>query len=937
MRKGNLKKVLSIFLSFLMVLGLCAVSVPEKANAAGKITFTVSADKQELKRGDEVTITVTMSGNTEAYGITYELLHDKTKLELTEVMDLPATGSVIEGLNPQKIEFGGSNETVDDTAMTTVARTQGAVSNGIVLKAKYRVKDDAAAGTAGIDSDVMLAKEDASSITDFTVNDNTGFNVVVPATGISLNKTSVVIAKGQSEQLTATLTPAGANSPVQWKSSRSSVATVTQDGTVTAVTTGKTTITATANGKSASCEVTVNNPLNGITITSAGGVTTIKKGQSTQLNVSYDPADTTDDKTVTWTSSKESVATVSNTGLVTAVADGTTTITASVGSKTASYEITVQEVRLNGISLNKSTATVHRGEQEVLTVVYDPENTTDDKTVTWKTSDATKVSVDGNGKITAKAVGGAVITARVGNHEAACTVTVDAPLSEIIPEKTTLTLLKNQTATISYTLNPSDTTDSRDVTFSSSDTEVVTVDSATGNLTALKAGTAVITLTGANHITASVEVTVKEIPIDQVVLNKKNLTIEKNASAELIATVGPENTTDDDTTVTWSSSDESIATVAPSTTASGSAATITATGKGGKVTITATAGNGKKASCEVTVPIHIESIKIADPGEIVRGGTKVAEVTYNPADTTDDTKVTWSSDNEEVATVDSETGMITAVREGTANITATTTKTAAPVSDTIQITVKENHLNENLGSNIAFDELKDALLKGQKINMNEYLNLKKIVEENQITDDISIEWSVSDASVGETDQNGCLTGLQAGKTNVKAVVTARDGNGQIVGTYEAETEVTVREVALESVAFNKVIKEMVVGATDLLEIIYNPADTTDVRDVEWSSSDPSVLSVENGKLTAKKAGTAEITAKVGDKSVSCTILVKENVSDKGQTAGNKKNNADQPGEAAKKAAKTGDTFNMTFYILLLFISMGAVIVSGKRKNRWMRL
>ena len=72
MSRGKLKKGLSFFLSFLMVLSLCAVSVPEEVKAESNVVFTVTADKQEVKRGDEVTLTVTMSGNTDAYGAAWD-------------------------------------------------------------------------------------------------------------------------------------------------------------------------------------------------------------------------------------------------------------------------------------------------------------------------------------------------------------------------------------------------------------------------------------------------------------------------------------------------------------------------------------------------------------------------------------------------------------------------------------------------------------------------------------------------------------------------------------------------------------------------------------------------------------------------------------------------------------------------------------------------
>ena len=244
---------------------------------------------------------------------------------------------------------------------------------------------------------------------------------------------------------------------------------------------GTANITATAGGQSASCKVTVNAPLQGIEIT--GEQSTIKKGQTTQLSVIYDPEDTTDDPTVTWSSDNEKVATVDQTGLVKAVADGTANIKAKVGTLEATYAITVQEVKLNGISIKDAT-TIHRGGKETLEVTYDPENTTDDKTVTWESSDPTVAAVDGSGTVTAVKIGSANITATVGSYKAVCVVTVDAPL-ESIDAPDTLELVKNQTAVIGYELVPSDTTDKAPVTFTSSDPTVATIDE-NGKVTALK-------------------------------------------------------------------------------------------------------------------------------------------------------------------------------------------------------------------------------------------------------------------------------------------------------------------------------------------------------------------------------------------------------------------------------------------------------------------
>lgn len=140
----------------------------------------------------------------------------------------------------------------------------------------------------------------------------------------------------------------------------------------------------------------------------------------------YDPADTTDNKAVTWESSDKSVATVDANGKVTALKDGSATITAKVGKLTATCALTVQEKKLTGISLDKTALELSKGQSsEALKVIYTPADTTDDKTVTWSSADE-KIATVKNGVVTAKATGTTKITATVGTHKAECTVTVNA-------------------------------------------------------------------------------------------------------------------------------------------------------------------------------------------------------------------------------------------------------------------------------------------------------------------------------------------------------------------------------------------------------------------------------------------------------------------------------------------------------------------------------
>lgn len=212
--------------------------------------------------------------------------------------------------------------------------------------------------------------------------------VAIELSSLKINKEDFTMTKGTSETLTVTGTPAEAleGQTITWKSSNKDVVTVDSKGKVEAVGVGNATITATAAGKSDSVKITVNNPLKKITVDPA--TLTLKKGTSKTLSVKYDPADTTDNKAVTWESSDKSVATVDANGKVTALKDGSATITAKVGKLTATCALTVQEKKLTGISLDKTALELSKGQSsEALKVIYTPADTTDDKTVTWSSAD----------------------------------------------------------------------------------------------------------------------------------------------------------------------------------------------------------------------------------------------------------------------------------------------------------------------------------------------------------------------------------------------------------------------------------------------------------------------------------------------------------------------------------------------------------------------
>ena len=253
-------------------------------------------------------------------------------------------------------------------------------------------------------------------------------------------------------------------------------------------------------------------------------------------------------------------------------------------------------VEVESVSLNKSEMTLTEGESETLAATVTPENA-ENKSIKWSSNNEAVATVDANGTVTAKSAGTAVITATSTNGKTAgCTVKVEKkqiPVTEVRLSESTVGIVEGSTYKLTATVLPENTTDSKSVSWSSSNSEVATVD-ANGTVTAKRAGTAVITATSTNGKTAGCTVTVskKEIPITEISLDKSSATLTEGETTTLVATVLPENTTYGKS-VKWSSSNVAVATV-------DLMGKVTAKSAGTAI-ITATSENGKTASCTVTV------------------------------------------------------------------------------------------------------------------------------------------------------------------------------------------------------------------------------------------------------------------------------------------------------------------------------------------------
>ena len=247
-----------------------------------------------------------------------------------------------------------------------------------------------------------------------------------PATGITLSKEKIEIAKDKSIRLTASLTPVDTSDELTWTSSNEEVATV-EDGVVKAVGLGEAEIVAMAGSVTKSCPVKVYQGVNNITLDVTSHTMTI--GDFLQLTATIYPKDA-EYKDVIWSSNNEDVAVVDQKGLVQAKAYGKVKITATSkdGGLEAVCNVTVEPVAVTEVSLNAKAVTLKVGETYQLKETILPENATD-KTVTWISSNTKAATVSG-GAVTAVGTGSAVIIVKTnsGAKTASCTVTVQGSL-----------------------------------------------------------------------------------------------------------------------------------------------------------------------------------------------------------------------------------------------------------------------------------------------------------------------------------------------------------------------------------------------------------------------------------------------------------------------------------------------------------------------------
>lgn len=560
-------------------------------------------------------------------------------------------------------------------------------------------------------------------------------------------------------------------------------------------------------------------------------------------------------KNITWVSSDESVINVtqyqgetSQGGAITAVGPGYATVMAisEDGQKVDSFNFIVRE-RVTKVTLPYTSLDVNLESGKIqLVATVSPDYPTTDRGIVWTSSDPAVAEVDKFGVVTFKKPGYTSIKATSTDNieaSATCMINVRIPVTGVTVDKTEAKMKVGETLRIIAEVSPSNAAN-KNVTWSSTDTSVVTV-SDTGLCTAKAGGSATIVVrTQDGGFVATCMITVYQ-EVESIRLSKTTARVGRGSTIRLRATVLPETATNKK--VTWSSSDNSIATVNQD-------GEVTGLKIGDPVIITATTVSGNKmATCKVTVTEPVTGLIISPTSKTLKKGQYFTiKATVYPTDRVTNDTVLWASSNPKVAKVDSK-GKVTAVAGGKATIQAKTEDQGFLGFCTVTVIEKV--------SKITLNHKSAYLSKGQK------LTLKATVSNSTATNK-KVVWTSSNKKVATVNSKGQVVAKGNGTTTIK--VKATDGSGKYATcTIRVITRTT-------SVRLNQYYMTCIKGRSYRLTAKVYPTNAS-IKKIKWTSSNPKVARVsQSGIVTAVGKGTCKITATnlaPGNKRATCNVTV----------------------------------------------------------------
>jgi uncharacterized protein YjdB len=556
---------------------------------------------------------------------------------------------------------------------------------------------------------------------------------------------------------------------------------------------------------------------------------------------------------VFWSTQDPQVASVSDAGIVTAVAPGTTQIAASRGGKSAIVAVTVVGLPVGLVRISPTTATVLVGASTTLAAeVRDAGGgVMTGVRVTWASANSAVATVDDDGHVTGVSPGTVAISATTSGVSGTALVTVGAvPVASVSVTPTTDSVVIGQSVQLSAT--PRDSAGAaltgRSVGWSSSAPATASV-SSSGLVTGLLPGAVTITASSEGKSGTS-QITVELVPVNSVQIIPSSATIAVGRTASLVAQLfDAGGALLSVRKVTWSSSSPQVVSVAADGVVTGVSV--------GQAQITATA-EGKSATASVSVvPVPVSSVSVTPTTASLLAG-RTQQFIATPLDAQGNPLagrlISWLSGAPTVATVD-QSGLATGIGAGSAVIIASVEgQQATATLDVTAVSVAAVSVTPNNGT----------------LQVGGTLQLSAI-----ITDAAGVplpgkiaSWSSSDASVATVSSSGLVTAVGTGTATITATSDGVSGTASIAVAQASVASVTVAPASASLDA----------GATVTLQVTLADAGGNALplagRVITYTSSAPSVASVSaSGVVTALVPGSASITVMCEGQSAASSITV----------------------------------------------------------------
>lgn len=778
-----------------------------------------------VSAGETRIIATTYNGKTDACRVVVHPLIEKVSFEReTYILGKGSTFTPAYSSVPEDA-LGTLTFASDDAAIAAVDEKTGLVTGVSVGETTLRVRtteNDAEVGAVRV-----VVKEAPKMVKIETLRP------------IGVGETAKLNVKAVDE------TDADILATFSYKSSNTKIAKVSAKGEVKGIARGTAKITVTAVG-GASQTITVTVGASPVKVALNRTQMKLQVGETAQLEAKLPSGQAGN---IAFASGNKAVAIVdADTGLITGISAGVVTITAKTyNGKTAKCTITVAEAP-ESIAFGATVYSIEEGKTLKPELIMEPADSygTPVYEIACDDPDYEIASADASGAVTGQFSGSATLTARVKRYDtgdeltASCEILVLPAPRRIELESGAVSVGVKESVTIEpVAYDARGNRVETEFTLKSAKTAYVTVSGL--KVTGKKVGSSAVTVTAANGFATKLTVKVLAAP-GSVGISRKQATISECEKLRLAAAL-PNGTAG---RITWSSSNEALATVEDGL--------VTVYGTG-TVTITAEAFNNKKATCVVTIKSELTGIwfDTADGATIGEGSKYTRKAVIREEEVG---RITYSSSNPYVAYVNASTGEVLAKREGETEIVATVMNRKTGEAFTASYPVK-----------VTPAPVKIRVDNAQtRVGVGESINLRAIAIDGMGRElPIELAYTSSNKAYMTVSAEGTVKGIKKGSVTI--TIKAYNGLTRTVALTVVDAPASVRLSAQEI----NVVKTNAVGYECRLLAWIGTEKATNLR---WTSSDETVVTVENGVLTGVSRGTATVTATTyNGKTASCTVHV----------------------------------------------------------------